>query len=134
MPKSLVTQQLQSIDSIFTLMPDEYIRFEYSYKLGFCYFTTKTTTVTNMRLITHVIKAPGIFSYKTSPGKEKAKMVFLTDVNNLEQIKSAIPSRETKRWMKCLDILTCNCSSKRTDWLKFCHATDNLAMNNSNDG
>lgn len=133
MSKSPVTEQPQFNDSIFTLMPDEYIRFEYKYKPGCCHFSTITTTVTNMRLIRRVIKAPGIFSYRTSPSEEKTRMVFLTDDNKLKQIKSAISSSETKWWMKLLNIFTCNYSNEPLDWLQLWYATDNLAINNINE-
>jgi hypothetical protein len=124
-----ITQQPQSTNSIFTLLPDEYIRFEYNYKPGCCCFSSKTTTVTNMRLITRVIKTPTIFSRQTSTGKEKNKEIFLTNINNIKQIKSAIPSSQNKWWMKCLDILTCQCDNEQINWLELCRGMENLSMN-----
>jgi hypothetical protein len=123
-----IIQQPESIDSIFTLMPDEYIRFEYHYKPGCCCFSSKITKVTNMRLITRVIKTPTICSRKTSTGKEKGKTIFLTDIKNIKQIQSAIPSSQNKWWMKCIDILTCTCLNQQIDWLESCHGVENLAM------
>jgi len=126
-----ITQQPESTDSIFTLRPDEYIRFEYNYKPGCCCFSSKTTTVTNRRLITRVTKTPTLCSRKTSTGKEKGKAIFLTDINNIKQIQSAIPSSQNKWWMKCLDILTCTCSNQQIDWLESCRGVENLAMDST---
>jgi hypothetical protein len=123
-----INQQPGSINSIFTLMPDEYIRFEYNYKPGCCCFSSKTTTVTNMRLITRIIKPPTICSKQTSTGEEKGKMIFLTDIHNIKQIQSAIPTSQNKWWMKCIDILTCSCSNQQIDWLETCRGIENLAM------
>jgi hypothetical protein len=124
-----ITQQPESANSIFALMPDEYIRFEYNYKPGCCCFSSRTTIITNMRLITRVIKPPTICSRKTSSGKEKDKMIFLTDINNIKQIQSAIPSSQNTWWMRCIDILTCTCSNQQIDWLESCRGFENLAMN-----
>lgn len=123
-----VTEQPTSTNSIFALMPDEHIRFEYSYKPGCCCFSSKTTIVTNMRLITRVTETPGICSKKTSTGKEKEKMIFLTDINNINQLRSAIPSSRNTWWMKCLNLFTCACANQPIDWLESCREIDNLAM------
>jgi hypothetical protein len=123
-----ITQQPKSIEPIFELMPDEYIRFEYNYKPGCCCFSSKITTVTNMRLITRVIKTPTIFSSNTSTGKEKQKTIYLTDINNIQQLQSAIPSSQNNWWMKCIDVLTCTCSNQQIDWLESCRGIENLAM------
>lgn len=123
-----VTEQPASINSIFTLMPDEYIRFQYDYSPGCFCFSNKITTVTNMRLITRTIKTPTICSRQTSTGKEKSKMIFLTDITNVKQIQSAIPSTQNKWWMKCLDILTCKCANQQINWLELCRVTENLTM------
>ncbi len=124
MSSSPITQQPQSRSSMSTLMPDEYVRFEYTYKPGCCCFSTKTTTVTNMRLITRVTKPPSICSRQTCVGEEKVKTIFLTDINNIKQLKSAIPSSQNKWWMKCLDIITCQCENEQIDWLESCRAMD----------
>jgi len=108
-------------------MPDEYIQFEYNYKPGCCCFSSKTTIVTNMRLITRVSKPPGICSKQTSIGKETEKMIFLTDVNSIKQLESAIPSSQNTWWMKCFRILTCTCSEPEIDWLESCRGLDHLA-------
>ena len=131
MSGSSVTQQPQSTNSIFTLLPNEYIRFQYSYKPGCFYFSTNITTITNMRLITHMIKRRDLLSTKTSVGKEKGKMIFLGDIDSLKQIQSVIPTNKTKWWIKCLDILTCNCSNERIDWLELCRGTDHLPTINN---
>ncbi|CAF0724715.1 unnamed protein product [Rotaria sordida] len=121
-------QQPKSTNSIFTLLPNEYILFEYTYKLGFCCFSSRTTTVTNMRLIIRIIKTPTLFSRKTSTGKEKSKIINLTDITNIKQIQSAILSNQNKWWIKCIDILTCTCSNQDIEWLDLCHDIQNLAM------
>ncbi len=123
-----ITQQPEPTNAKFKLKPDEYIRFEYTYKPGCCCFSSKITTITNMRLITRVIKTPTICSRKTSTGKEKVNVIYLTDINNVKQIQSAIPSSQNKWWMKCIDILTCTCSNGQIDWLESCRGVENLAM------
>ncbi len=124
MSNNPITQQPQSTNSIFTLLPDEYIRFEYTYKPGCCCFSSKTTRITNMRLITRITKPPTICSKQTSTGDEKVKTIFLTDMNNIKQIKSAIPSSQNKWWMKCLDILICQCENEQIDWLELFRTMD----------
>jgi hypothetical protein len=81
-----------------------------------------------MRLITRIIKPPTICSKQTSTGEEKGKMIFLTDIHNIKQIQSAIPTSQNKWWMKCIDILTCSCSNQQIDWLETCRGIENLAM------
>lgn len=123
-----ITQQPTSTNSLFTLLPDEYIRLEYQYKPGCCCFSTKITTITNLRLITRTIKTPRIFSKKTSTGKEKNQVIFLTNINNVKQIESAIPLSQNKWWMKCLNIFTCTCLNQQIDWLELCRGNDNLTF------
>jgi hypothetical protein len=110
--------------STFDLLPDEYVRYEYSYKPGCLCFSTKITTITNKRLITQVIKTPGICSRKTSTGSEKTKVIDLKDIHNIEQLRSAIPSSRNPWWMKCIDIFTCRCSNEQIDWLESCYEMD----------
>jgi hypothetical protein len=123
-----ITEQPESTSSVFTLMSDEYIRFEYNYKPGCCCFSAKRTIITNMRLITRVIETPSICSRKTATGTEKNSMIFLTDINNIKQIQSAIPSSKNKWWIKCMEIFTCTCSNQQIDWLESCRGVENLAM------
>ncbi|CAF2431581.1 unnamed protein product [Rotaria sp. Silwood2] len=125
-------QQPESRDSIFTLMPNEYIRFEYTYKLGCCCFSSRITTVTNMRLITHIIKTPTIFSRKTSTGKEKIKVIYLANMSNNKQIQSATSSSRNKWWIKCSDVLSCTCSNQDIEWLDLSYDMQNLAMETTN--
>lgn len=124
-----ITKQPESTISRFRLMPNEYIRFEYTYKPGCCCFGSKTTTVTNMRLLTNVIKAPTIFSKKTSSGKEEQRIMYLDNLTDVKQLKSAIPSSHNRWWTKFTDILTCNCSDQNVEWLELCRGIDNLALN-----
>ncbi|CAF5229724.1 unnamed protein product, partial [Rotaria magnacalcarata] len=35
---------------------------------------------------------------------------------------------QNKWWMKCIDILTCSCSSSEVEWLDLCHGVDNVAF------
>ncbi|CAM4787339.1 unnamed protein product [Rotaria magnacalcarata] len=122
------TKQPEPVILNFRLMPDEYIRFEYNYKPGCCCFTSKTTTVTNLRLLTDVIKTPTIFSKQTSTGKQTQKIMYLANINDIKQLASPIPSSQNKWWMKCIDILTCSCSSSEVEWLDLCHGVDNVAF------
>ncbi|CAF0721565.1 unnamed protein product [Adineta steineri] len=128
MPTKPITQQPESRNSTFTLMPDEYVRFEYNYKPGCCCFSSKTTTITNMRLMTRTIETPTIGSRKTASGKERTNTKYIPDINNVKQLQSAIPISQNTWWMKLLDILTCRCSNQQIDWLESC-----LGMENSNE-
>ncbi|CAF1083956.1 unnamed protein product [Rotaria sp. Silwood1] len=121
-------KQPKSTDSIYRLLPNEYIRFEYTYKLGCCCFSSKITTITNMRLITRIIETPTIFSRKTSTGKEKIKVIYLTNISSIKQIQSAISPSRSKWLIKCIKILTCTCSNEDTEWLDLCYGIQNLAM------
>ncbi|UJR37912.1 hypothetical protein I4U23_030600 [Adineta vaga] len=128
MPIHPTTQQPRSINSTIDLLPDEYIRFEYNYKPGCCCFTSKITTITNKRLITQTIKTPTICSKKTSSGPETIKIIDLTDIHDMKQLRSAIPSSRNTWWMKCIDILSCRYSNQQINWLESCRGVDNLAM------
>lgn len=119
-----MTQQAKPKSSILTLMPDEFIRFEYTYKPGCFCFSSKITTVTNMRLITQRIKPPGLFSSRTATGQEKNTIVFLTNIHRIEQIRSAIPSSRTQWWTKCWRMATCSIPDEDIDWLALCRADE----------
>jgi hypothetical protein len=75
-----------------------------------------------------VVKTPPICSRKTSTGEEKGTTIYLTDIHNIKQIQSAIPSSQNKWWMKCIDILTCSSSNEEIDWLESCRGVENFAM------
>jgi hypothetical protein len=123
-----VTQQPVSTDSKLRLLPDEYIRVEYNYKPGCCCFSSKIVTVTNMRLITRVIKTP-ICSRKTSTGEEKVSVMYLANINDIKQIQSIMPSNQKKWWMKYMDILTYTCSNEQDNCLESGGGgVENLAM------
>ena len=120
-------QQPKPTNPTLGLLPDEYIRFDHVHKPGCCCFTSKITTVTNQRLITRTIKPPPIFSKRTSCKSGPVKIRSLTDIHNVKELRSAIPSSENTWWMKCIDILTCGCWSPQINWLESC-GVDNLAM------
>lgn len=121
------------MNTTLTLMPNEYVRFEYTYKPGFGCFSSKTTTVTNMRLITHIVKTPGIFSSKTSTGEQKKKIMYLSNISNIKQLRSAIPSSQNQRtwWIKCINMLTCTCPSENIAWLELCHDMKDKQMDSA---
>ena len=121
-----IIQQPRLTDSIFQLMPDEYIRFEYIDNPGCCCFSSTTTIVTNMRLISRVIKPAKICSKQTSSGEEYVSMMFLTDIHDIKQIHSAIPASRLPCWRQCLEIITCSCANPKIDWLNSCREVKNL--------
>ena len=123
-----IIRQPKLTDSVFTLMPDEYIRFEYTYKPGCCCFSSKRTIITNRRLVTCAVKTPAIFSNKTSTVKGKYKMIYFADISDLKQLQMAISSMQYTWWMKCIDTLTCTCSNQEMDWLESCCDIKNLSM------
>ena len=91
-----MTRQPPPKDSILSLMPDEFVRFEYICKPSCCCFSSKTTIVTNRRWITHVIKPPSLFSTRTVTGPEKNSVSFLSDIHHVMQIQSAIPASKRR--------------------------------------
>ena len=123
-----IVDQPQSTRSLFALMPDEFVRYEYTYKPGCCCFTSKTTTVTNMRLITRTVKTPSFWSNQTTTGQERESMVFVTDIHNAKQIRPAIPTSEMRWWLRIIELLTCSFAHEKIDWLESCRDAHDSSM------
>lgn len=110
----------------FELLPDEYVRYEYRYKPGYFCFTTNYTTVTNKRLITHVVETPGLCSSKQT-SSERIEVLELKDVHDVKQLQSAIPSSRNKWWMQCLEFCACRFENQRIDWVQSFQAEPNAS-------
>jgi hypothetical protein len=124
-----ITQEPKSDDHSLNMLPNEFIRFEYMHKPGYCCFSSKTTIVTNMRLITRVVRSPILCSKQTSSGKQYETAIFLNDIHHVEQLHSAIPSSNVRWWMKCFDMILCSCAEHKINWLDSCHEMNNQSAN-----
>lgn len=114
---------MEQNDFNIQLLPDEYVRFEYKHRSAFFSSSSKTTIVTNMRIITRIVEVPRFFSMKTGVGRTQESTVFFKDLENIDQLRPGTLSNQKRCWTNLCERYFCLCDDDPIDWSEICRNT-----------